>query len=291
MRKSNLFLLSWALLATILSFALLLKTSAPRNFFSSLEVSKRDPQQEFIFLKQFVLQYFTYDSENFWQTQASLTHLMQPRLRQQRMDEIALLRQRSEKKNFRQTVEILNIETTMAESYQVTAKVISYEESQKNEIDVNVDILLNFSEPSAENPWSYSVSDIVVRSLTTPTPTPAQNNVTLKANHILTLQFPCAIETASGLSDEIWSYKIITTQSSEVQLSLKKSLETATAVQFNCEEKSFELTMASTTAFPADIYKAIPLTSAKRRLLKKKESLGPKERKSLENELNFIISE
>lgn len=292
MRKSNLFLLLWALVATAFSLTLWLQSSTAFTFFAPKNTVKNDPQQEFIFLRQFVLQYFSYDSENFRQTQASLTNLMQPSLRERRLDEISLLQERSEKKSFRQTVEILNIEKTEEKTYQVTAKVTSYEEAQKNEIYVNVGLLLGPSDPSAENPWNYAVADIVVKSLSTPTAAPSAKSIALQANQILTLQFPCAIENVSGLSEELWTYKIITTQTSEVQLSLQQPLVPKQNAQFNCGEQSFELTLESMSGFPVDIYRSVPLSTAKPRTIpRKKESLDQKERKSLENELNFIISE
>lgn len=292
MRKSNLFLLLWALVATAFCLTLWLQSSTAFTFFVPKNTVKNDPQQEFIFLRQFILQYFSYDSENFRQTQASLTNLMQPSLRERRLDEISLLQERSEKKSFRQTVEILNIEKTEEKTYQVTAKVTSYEEAQKNEIYVNVGLLLGPSDPSAENPWNYAVADIVVKSLSTPAATPSAKSIALQANQILTLQFPCAIENVSGLSEELWTYKIITTQTSEVQLSLQQPLVPKQNVQFNCGEQSFELTLESMSGFPVDIYRSVPLSTAKPRTIpRKKEALDQKERKSLENELNFIISE
>lgn len=294
MRKSNrfLFILAgifflWAALATFF-----LIQSRNINFLRDNKEKGQTTQQDLAFLRQFALQYFTYDSENFWQTQATLTNLMTPKLRARRLDEISLLRERSSKKSFRQTVEIFDIKRTAEQVYELLAKVSSYEEARKNEIDVHINLTLGSSEPTPENPWNYQVIDILVKSLKSSASSIPLNSVTLKAHQILTLQFPCAIENVLGLSAENWDYKIVTTQTSEIQLSLRQSLVPTQTVQFNCEHQSFEITIQSTMGFPSDIYKAIPLSAARpRTVTRKKESLDQKERKTLETELNFMISE
>lgn len=248
--------------------------------------------EELSFLKQFISQYFTYDSENFWQTQIALTNLMEPKLKERRLKEISLLKDRAASKSFVQAVDILSIRAVGKNAFETTVKVNSFEEQKRTDILVRVAIDLQPYAQSTESPWGFKVQNLVVKSLSASESNTEQSAaLQLMPKMTVTLLFPCAVENVTDLNQESWKYRIITSHTSEIQLSLLQAIPTNQKITFNCHDLSFTLDTKAAIAFPLDLYRSIPLSFAAKRIKKKAESVPKADRQKIENELNFIFSE
>ncbi|WP_246845654.1 hypothetical protein [Bdellovibrio sp. ZAP7] len=114
----------WASVVSVLYWQL---RSNPRVIAITTDMSGADkdrPQnfqlsemEKVTFMRQYLDRYFTYDSNNFWQSQTSLTFLMSQNLREKRIQEVQRLRDKIQSKSLNQRSLLLSLTNTGGNQY------------------------------------------------------------------------------------------------------------------------------------------------------------------------------
>lgn len=222
--------------------------------------------EKITFLRQFLDRYFNYDSNNFWQSQTSLSFLMSPELRDKHIEETRRLREKIQQRNAARKGQIISLS---AQGNNFDALIgIEIKEGQEPKTDLNsvVQLSLGTTERTLENPWGLVVKkmDFVKSSSDTPS---FNSTLKIKEKVPLAITLPCAIENIESSSESALSTKITTLNVSEIQLSATNPLKETIHMKAYCKDLEFVFDVASTSTNP-DLFKAFPLSAG---IVRKKE--------------------
>jgi len=238
------------------------------------------------FLRQFIERYFTYDSGNFWQTQTSLAALLSPDLRETRLNDIQRLRDKVSKKNISQTVNTQWIEQTQKDHFLVHVQLLINEEARVNAISENIDLNLQDTERTLENPWGLLVSllDFTVG----PRDLPMTLQMRPGSSAIVTL--PCAVESFQNPATPTLTAKITTFNISEVQLSLIENLKQPVQLVALCKDLEFHWTVQQSLT-TLNVFEEFPSKTGSARIKESKTPVHKKDAydKTIENVLGVKV--
>lgn len=229
--------------------------------------------EKITFLRQYLDRFFNYDSNNFWQTQTSLSFLMAPELRDRRIEEVRRLREKIQQKNLIQKAQLVSLSSTGPNKFSALVTLQITESNQTSTLNTSWNLELTSAERTLENPWGLLVRRMDMAKSTTdafqlPTALRIHNTVPL----LLTL--PCALENIESSSEADLKTKITTMNISEIQLTTAAPLKAPVHLKALCKdtEFSFEVTEAGPEQ---DLFKAYPATAG---VVRKKEVPAPAQR-------------
>ncbi len=245
-------------------------SSLPQENFQLGEMEK------ITFLRQYLERYFNYDSNNFWQTQASLSFLMAPELRDKRLQEVRRLREKIQQRNMNQKAQLVTLSSKGRNTFEavITQQIIDGQ-TKTSDLSFKVDLELDTTERTLENPWGLVVKQMDIFPPSTEA-IPFQNNLKIAEKVPLILTFPCAIENIEN-SDESLKTKITTFNVSEIQITTGHGLKNPVQMKALCKDSEFSFTITAATA-DQDLFKAFPLTSATTRKKELPTSTQPRPR-------------
>lgn len=226
--------------------------------------------EKITFLRQYLERYFNYDSNNFWQTQASLSFLMAQDLRDKRLEEVRRLRDKIQQKNLIQKAQIVSLASSGKNSFTalINQQII---EGQTKTSDLNITLHLELAatERTLENPWGLLVKRMDFQKSTTEM-SAFENHLKITQKIPMIITFPCAIQNIENANEAVLKTKITTFNVSEIQITTAESLKAPVAMKALCKdlEFSFEIVAADQNQ---DLFKAFPLQSG---VVRKKEQLG-----------------
>ncbi|MDG0817792.1 hypothetical protein [Bdellovibrio svalbardensis] len=245
--------------------------SSPENF-------QLGEMEKITFLRQYLERYFNYDSNNFWQTQASLSFLMAPELRDRRLEEVRRLREKIQQKNLIQKAQLISLSSKGPNSFEalITQQLI---EGQNKTSDLNITIQMELSttERTLENPWGLVVKHMEILAPTTDA-APFNSHLKIIAKNPLIITFPCAIQNIENSNEADVKTKITTFNVSEIQITTAKGLSAPVTMKALCKDSEFSFELSAVDK-QQDLFKAFPLESGTARKKDLPTSTQPKVRK------------
>lgn len=222
------------------------------------------------FLRQYLDRYFTYDSNNFWQSQTSLTFLMSQSLREHRIQEVQRLRDKIQSKSLNQRSTLLSLTQTSENQYHAILSLqISEEQNKVSQLYVNLDLAIESTERTLENPWGFLITQMNFPK-TSPEATPLVSNLNLREKAPLVITFPCAIENIEVNPEGVIETKITTLNVSEIQLTAAKKFASPVVMVAFCKDKEYHFSVNSKET-DSDMFRAFTADLAQAR---KKDSSG-----------------
>lgn len=243
------------------------------------------------FLRQFLEQFFTYNSSNFWQTQTALAFSMGMELRETRLSEIERLRPKLANKEYAQKSRLLSLSQLGNSQYKAILEIQMSDTGKEHLFFIEALVTLNEVQRSVENPWGREVTALNLKTETNNPLGSKAGPALLAIESPLLLSFNCAVENIRLAKDSPIIAKMTTMNVSEIQILSQITVpEIGAKIGANCKDQSFEIELVAssteTTVF-LDIgkrfLKQTPLGSAK----KKKNPY----QKTLEDQLDFIMEE
>ncbi|UYL09566.1 hypothetical protein B9G69_003140 [Bdellovibrio sp. SKB1291214] len=212
------------------------------------------------FLRQYLDRYFTYDSNNFWQSQTSLTFLMSQSLREKRIQEVQRLRDKIQSKSLNQKSLLLSLAQTAENRYHALLSLqISEERGKVNQLYVGVDLAIESTDRTLENPWGFLITQMNFPQ-TSPDAVTLSSTLGIREKAPLVITFPCAIENIEVNPESVIETKITTLNVSEIQLTAAKKFATAVTMIAFCKDKEYHFSVSSAEknsdmfrAFTADL--------------------------------------
>ncbi|MBO9668197.1 MAG: hypothetical protein J7501_15455, partial [Bdellovibrio sp.] len=243
--------LVWALIVSGLYWQL---KSNPRVVAITSDMALRDrgsqtaelnEMEKITFLRQYLERYFTYDSNNFWQSQTSLAFLMGPELREKRIQEVQRLREKIQSKTMNQKSQLLSLVSNGKDSYSAVLSIqISEDKGKISSIILSTVLSLTTAERTLENPWGLLVNKMDIL-LASQDQAKIASDLGVSRDTPLVITFPCAIENVESTSESLQT-KITTLNVSELQLSSKTSLSVPIQLTAFCKEKEYHFTLSET---------------------------------------------
>lgn len=207
------------------------------------------------FLRQYLERYFTYDSNNFWQTQTSLSFLMSQNLREKRIQEVQRLREKIQSKSLNQRSTLLSLTNAGGTNYHALLSLqISEEQNKVSQLFVSVNLNIDDTERTLENPWGLMITQMAIPK-TTPESTALANTLGIREKSPLVITFPCAIENVEGSPESSLETKITTLNVSEIQLTTSKNLAAEVKMTAYCKDKEYHFTIAKADK-DSDLFRA-----------------------------------
>ncbi|WP_413569896.1 hypothetical protein ACLWBD_05425 [Bdellovibrio sp. HCB117] len=238
-----------------------------------LQNSQVGEMEKLTFLRQFLDRYYNYDSNNFWQSQTSLTSLMIGSLADNRVREVSRLREKIQQKNLSHLSRIVTLQQQKDGSYkatthlQITEAAAKNDEATKSQLYITTSLKLQNTERTLENPWGLLVSEMKIENSAT------QNlalspRIQVSIGAPTVLLFPCAIENIENPFEKNLNMKVTTLNVSELQLTPQKGLPEQASFTATCrdEEYKFELRAGGEVQ---DLYVSVPKELG---VLRKKDS-------------------
>lgn len=250
--------------ASVASFLYLRLKNNPRVIAVTTEIgrdilpnSKVSDLERVTYLRQFLERYFNYDSENFWPSQTSLSFLMSPDLRAERVSEVSRLREKIQQKNLLQKARINSIRLTSDLHYvaQITllTKTHTDIESAPEQLFVSVILSLEASDRTLENPWG-----ILVKTMSfSPSPTEFASDLSFNLSQTtpLTITFPCSLQNVETSGNQKIETKITTLNVSELQiLATDAKLEPPEELIALCRDQEFHLSLTGNEKLERNVY-------------------------------------
>jgi hypothetical protein len=232
------------------------------------------------FLKQFVQQLLSYQSNSFWQSQMSLTNFMDAELKESRKSEIIRAYDKLSKKKMEQKVDVLKISESKDGTYVTTAKISLREKNGYETLRSKIRLKLRNVERSVENPLGLLVTDMNI-SMTSNAQT-EDPLVHIHPSLPVYVTFPCQVENLEIPKGEAFEAKLTTLNISEVQLHRTKVSDEEATIKARCHDGFFNLKIAKNEQ-ETDLWIAVPESF-------KQKAINPYS-KTLEKELGFIIKE
>ncbi|HEX7676180.1 MAG TPA: hypothetical protein VF412_18530 [Bdellovibrio sp.] len=215
--------------------------------------------EKITFLRQYLDRYFTYDSNNFWQSQTSLTFLMAPELRASRIDEVRRLREKIQQKNLTQKSDLLSLASQGNNRFSAVISLQLNEDQNKSILITTLSLELGSTERTLENPWGLLVRKMdFVKSSTDAIA--FNSHLKIKPKVPLSITLPCAIENIESSSETTLKTKITTLNVSEIQLSTASSLKEPVQMKALCKDKEFSFDVVSANENP-DLFVAFPISA------------------------------
>ncbi|WP_413582100.1 hypothetical protein [Bdellovibrio sp. HCB288] len=242
------------------------------------------------FLRQYLERYFTYDSNNFWQSQTSLTFLMSPELREKRIQEIQRLRDKIQSKSLNQKSTLLTLNQISRGAYSALLAVqISEAPGRVNTLYVNTNLQIENTERTLENPWGLMITKLDFPQ-SSPTAPGISSTLAIREKTPLIITFPCAIENIQGEPDSVLETKITTLNISEVQINSANKLSEVVKLTAYCKDKEYHFQVSAADK-SADVFRAFSADAAQ---VRKDPGAGkPKKKdrydKTIENVLGIEV--
>lgn len=207
------------------------------------------------FIRQFIEGYFTFTSDNFLQSQTSLTNLMSADLRQRRISEINRRGVKSEQK-----ATIYSITQDSNNSYTVEVEIKFPESSKEEPVAYKAKLQLEQVPKSIQNPWAISVSKtdfkhykpVAVKGLA----------FKIKSPTTIVLNTPCAVENIVNPDDKLLKIRTTTITTSEIQISSVARLKAMQKVRLACEKLVFDISIEESDT-TSDQFALLPLSLSK----------------------------
>jgi hypothetical protein len=267
----------WASVVSILYWQL---RSNPRVIAITTDMSgaDKDRPQNFLlsemekvtFMRQYLDRYFTYDSNNFWQTQTSLTFLMSQTLREKRIQEVQRLRDKIQSKSLNQRGLLLSLTNMGANRYHALLSLqISEAQNKVNQLFVAVDLAIEDTERTLENPWGLLITKMDFTQ-TSPESSLLSGTLAIREKAPLVITFPCAIENVEAIPESALETKITTLNVSEIQLTSAKKLEAPVAMTAYCKDREYHFNVAFAEK-DSDLFRAFTADLAQ---VRKKDPTG-----------------
>lgn len=216
------------------------------------------------YLRQYLDRYFNYDSNNFWQTQTSLSFLMAPELRGLRIEEVRRLREKIQQKNLTQKSQLLSLASQAPGQFIAQLAVqITEGQHQTSKLNITLNLELESTERTLENPWGLLVKQMKFLK-SNPDEVPFSSLLKIQRNMPLTITLPCAIENIESSSEEEIKTKITTLNISEVQLTTDVALSSPVQMKALCRDSEFDFQVAGSNQ-EADLFKAFPQSQGRQR--------------------------
>ena len=284
----------WALTAT----GLWLKASNPNPTISkqlSLELSTQTSKsvrslENVSFLRQFLEQFFTYNSSNFWQTQTALAFSMEPELRQKRLSEIDRLKDKLSSKDYAQKARLLSLVQNQDGLFSAVLEVQMSDAGKESVFFMEADLALSEIPRSVENSWGREVTSLQLRPQTINPLSQNPKPISLSAENPLLLAFHCAVENIRLAKDSPLIAKMTTMNVSEIQVLTNTPLTGNAKVGANCKDQSFEIELEPSTSQTTVFLDIGPLYEKQKPLNTGKKKKSPYQ-KTLEDQLDFIMEE
>ena len=244
------------------------------------------------FIRQFVDQYLTYTSSNFWQTQTALAFLMSKELREERLLEITRLKSRLEQREFGQKSQIQLVTEIGKDLYAIHVRLLISRDGKSERLNSQVKLQLTPIPRSVENPWGLQITALQFQEMTAQE-IELPSSLAISDQRPLILSFPCSVENFSVGKDLPLQVKIVTMNVSEVQLLLTQKIAGVMDVKAICADSIFPIQLKvaeSTNSLFADMRDR---PQQKKNLGKDshiKRKKGPYE-KTIEDQMGFIIEE
>lgn len=289
----------WASVVSVLYWQL---RSNPRVIAITTDMSGADkdrPQnfqlsemEKVTFMRQYLDRYFTYDSNNFWQSQTSLTFLMSQNLREKRIQEVQRLRDKIQSKSLNQRSLLLSLTNKGGNQYHALLSLqISEQQGKVNQLFVAVDLAIEDTDRTLENPWGLLITKMEIPQ-TSPEAMLLSGTLGIREKAPLVITFPCAIENIEAIPESALETKITTLNVSEIQLTTAKKLEAPVAMTAYCKDREYHFNVTSTDkesdlfrAFTADLAQVRKKDPAEAGANKKKDIYD----KTIENVLGIKI--
>ncbi len=241
----------WASVVSVLYWQL---KSNPRVIAVTTDMSGADkdrPQnfqlsemEKITFLRQYLDRYFTYDSNNFWQSQTSLTFLMSQSLREKRIQDVQRLREKIQSKSLNQRSLLLSLTNQGGNSYHALLSVqISEAANKVNQLFVAVDLAIEDTDRTLENPWGLLITKMEFPQ-TSPEAALLSGTLAIREKSPLVITFPCAIENVEAIPESSLETKITTLNVSEIQLTAAKKLDAPVAMTAYCKDREYHFNVA-----------------------------------------------
>ncbi|WP_413557860.1 hypothetical protein [Bdellovibrio sp. HCB209] len=227
----------------------------------SLQLSE---MEKTTFLRQYLERYFTYDSNNFWQTQTSLSFLMSPSLREKRIQEVQRLRDKIQSKSLNQRSTLLALTNVGGNSYHAVLSLqISEAQGKASQLYIKANLKIDDTERTLENPWGLMISEMAFPQ-TSPEPVSLTGTLGIRAQSPLVITFPCAIENVESSPESSLETKITTLNVSEIQLTTAGKLATAVQMIASCKDKEYHFTVTASEK-ESDLFRAFTADLAQTR--------------------------
>lgn len=264
----------------------------------SLQNMQLGEMEKVTFLRQYLDRYFNFDSNNFWQSQTSLTFLMSPQLGEARVREVSRLRERIQQKNLSQSGQLKWLRQNQDSSYEAQVYIqvqeggASGEGRQKKELYTSLTLKLQNTERTLENPWGLLVQELTVNT-SSPHPTVISKDIRVQNSATTLLTFPCAIENIENPSEQNLQIKITTLNVSELQVTPKKELTYPSELLAWCKDTEYHLQLIKADK-ERELFVAIPTILGQPRA---KDTGAPRPRKkdvyekTIENVLGIKVEE
>ena len=231
----------------------------------SLQNFQLGEMEKLTFVRQYLDRYFNYDSNNFWQSQTSLSFLMAQDLREKRIQEVQRLREKIQAKALNQRGQLLSLVQLGVDSYRALLMVQISEEANKNsELFISLNLKINNTERTLENPWGLLVTQMDFLKSSPEKVQPA-DSLNIKEKTPLVITFPCAIENIESTPESTLETKITTLNVSEIQLTTKSALKAPVAMTAFCKDREYHFSVKSDSQ-ETDLFRSFTLaTSAVRK--------------------------
>lgn len=290
------FLFIWAVTATVLllrnpgAFSAPLKKALPMDLETQTSKSVRS-FENVGFLRQFLEQFFTYNSSNFRQTQTALAFSMESSLRQSRLSEIERLKDKLANKAYAQKARLLSMVQTQDHQYDAVLEVQISDSGKEQLFFMVAQVALKEVGRSLENPWGREVMTMSLQPQTSNPLADQGRQIAMSPENPLLLSFNCAVENIRLAKDSTIAAKMTTMNVSEVQLITKEALpEMGVKVGANCKDENFEIEIKSSTT-STTVFLDIDKRYAKQRSATTGQKKKNAYQKTLEDQLDFIIEE
>ena len=257
----------------------------------SLQNFQLGEMEKLTFTRQYLDRYFNYDSNNFWQSQTSLSFLMAPDLREKRIQEVQRLREKIQTKSLNQHGQLLSLIGLDSDIYRALIVVQISEGSSKNsELFISLNLKLTGTERTLENPWGLLVTTMDFIQSSPEKKLPA-DSLNIKEKTPLVVTFPCAIENIDSSPESTLETKITTLNVSEIQLTTKAALKSPVAITALCKDREYHFTINGAPK-EADLFRSFALDTG---AIRKKDSSSGKPakkdiyEKTIENVLGIKV--
>ncbi|WP_413575176.1 hypothetical protein ACLVWU_12890 [Bdellovibrio sp. HCB290] len=213
------------------------------------------------FLRQYLERYFTYDSNNFWQSQTSLTFLMSPQLREKRIAEVQRLREKIQSKSLNQKGFLISLSQLEGDEFSALLNLQMNEAPGRvNSLYVTTKLRIESTERTLENPWGLMITKLEFPE-TSPTASAIPNTLAIRDRTPLTITFPCAIENILGEPASVIETKITTFNVSEIQLNSTQRLNETVKMTAYCKDKEYHFKVSAAEK-SADVFRVFSADQA-----------------------------
>lgn len=266
------FAIAWAIGATFMYLQLknnprvvAVTTAAPSTL--NQENLQLSEMEKITFLRQYLERFFNFDSNNFWQTQTSLSFLMAPDLRNQRIEEVRRLRDKIQQKNLVQKGQLLTLSSNGKDKFTAQVHTETIEENgTKNELNSYLSLELVSTERTLENPWGLLVKQMKFEKSSSD-PQVFASSLAIKEKVPLTITLPCAIENIENPKEDVLKTKITTMNVSEIQLTTPSPLTAPVTMKALCKDTEYTFEVKA-GGQESDLFVAFPASVA---VVRKKE--------------------